>query len=123
MSGLRILKVTISPLLGELMVAVLAPHLLLDVVGIVETRDALATAVGAWAPDLLLLGLRDDEDCSAARAMLAMRPGMRVLAVAATGGRAWLLECQTPTLSLPGLSMAALIAALTARFALQHLKG
>jgi hypothetical protein len=112
-----------SPLLGELIVAALLPYLPLDIVGVVETRESLAGALAALSPDLLLLGLFDGEAKGVAQALLALLPTMRVLAVAANGGWAWLIESNAPPLFLPELSLQDLIDALAVRFNLPPPKG
>jgi DNA-binding NarL/FixJ family response regulator len=108
--------VTVSPLLGEMTLAVLLPYLPLEIIGILDTRQDLATALAQAAPDLLLLGLLENEHETIAGSLLLLWPSMKVLALAANGREAWLLETGQPALALPDLSVPGLIGALAARF-------
>ncbi len=116
MAGLRTLMVTVSPLLGEMTLAVLLPYLPLEIIGILETRQDIATMLAQAAPDLLLLGLLENEPETVAESLLAMFPSMKVLAFAADARRAWLFETAQPPLSLPDLSVPALVGTLVSRF-------
>jgi hypothetical protein len=115
-AGLRTFIVTVSPLLSEMTLAVLLPYLPLEIIGILETRQDIATVLAHAAPDLLLLGLLENERETFAGSLLLMWPSMKVLALAANGQRAWLLETDQPPLALPDLSGPALISALVPRF-------
>jgi hypothetical protein len=115
-AGLRTFIVTVSPLLSEMTLAVLLPYLPLEIIGILETRQDIATVLAHAAPDLLLLGLLENERETFAGSLLLMWPSMKVLALAANGQRAWLLETDQPPLALPDLSVPALISALVPRF-------
>jgi hypothetical protein len=114
-AGLRTFIVTVSPLLSEMTLAVLLPYLPLEIIGILETRQDIATVLAHAAPDLLLLGLLENERETFAGSLL-LWPSMKVLALAANGQRAWLLETDQPPLALPDLSVPALISALVPRF-------
>jgi hypothetical protein len=115
---LRTLKVTVSPLLGEMIVAVLLPHLPLDIVGLLETREGLTAALGTLSPDLLLLGLLVAEPETIAQSLLVLVPSMKVVALAADGRQAWLFETGLPPLTLPDLSVSDLVCAVVRRFSL-----
>ncbi len=112
MAGLRALLVTVSPLLGELLLAVLLPHLNLGVIAILDTREGL----GVWSPDLILLGLLGAETEAAAQAVLASVPTARILVVTANGEPAWLLESHRPPLALFNLSAQEMVQRVGARF-------
>ncbi len=111
MAAIRTLIVTVPPLLRDLVVAVLPPQSL-DVIAVLDTRAALAARLAALAPDLVLLGLRGTETDAVARPLLALRPRARVLVLAADARAAWLHQAAGPPAALPGLSAAALRAAL-----------
>ncbi len=116
MAGFRTLVVTVSPLLGEMILAVLLPHLPLEIVGILAMRQDMAAMLAQAAPDLLLLGLLENEPETIADSLLAMCPSMKILALAANGREAWLFEAGQTPLALPDLSVPALVSALVSRF-------
>lgn len=116
-AGVRTLAVTVSPLLRELVTSVLQPHLLLDVIAVLETRERLAECLQELAPDLVLLGLSGGETDASACALLGVLPSAKILALAPNGEHAWLYEMREHCTALPDLSPPALIGLLTARFA------
>jgi hypothetical protein len=120
---LRAVLVTVSPLLGELLLATLLPHLSLDVIAILETREGLGASLGAWSPDLVLLGLLGGETDAAAQAVLALVPTAKILAVTANGAPAWLLEPHGPPLALSDLSAHEMVLEVAARFNIPPPKG
>jgi hypothetical protein len=114
--GLRTLMVTVSPLLGEMTLAVLLPYLPMEIIGILETRQDIATMLLQAAPDLLLLGLFENEREAIAGSLLLIVPSIKILALASDGRQAWLFETGQPPLALPDLSLPALVSAVVSRF-------
>jgi hypothetical protein len=123
MAALRALLVTISPLLGELLLAALLPHLSLDATATLETRESLAESLGAWSPDLVLIGLLGGESEMGAQAVLALLPTAKILAVTADGEPAWLLEAHRPPLPLAGLSANEMAQRVVERFGIPPSEG
>lgn len=119
----RTLAVTISPLLANLMADVLKPRLVLDLVGVLAGRAALAESLRALTPELVLFGLLADETDAVATPFLAVLPSAVILALSADGHCAWLLQQRRRRLMLPDLSIAALAEALSARFGAAPPKG
>jgi len=115
-AALRTLMVTVSPLLGELIMAALLPHFPLDLVGILETREGLAASLNAWSPDLVLLGLQGVETEACAQPVLALLPSVKILVISANGEPALLLENGSLPLVLADLSVPLLIQTLVSRF-------
>ena len=120
---MRTLIVTVSPLLADLVKAVLQPHLLLDVVEVLPTRDRLMERLQGISPDLVLLGLLNGEDDACAIPLLAALLSVRILVLAANGAQAWLYETGPHRTALPKLSSSDLIEALKASFNLSPPKG
>lgn len=116
MAGVRTLAVTVSPLLRELVASVLEPHLSLEFVAILQTRERLAECLREFAPDLVLLGLKGAETDASARPLLAVRPSAKILALAPNGQHAWMYEMREHCTALPEISPPALIELLTTRF-------
>ena len=116
MAGVRTLAVTVSPLLRELVTSILQPHLPLEIIAVLETRERLAECLHEFAPDLVLLGLAGAESDASARALLGVLPSAKILALAPNGQHAWLYEMREHCTALPDLSPPALTGLLTARF-------
>jgi hypothetical protein len=93
------------------------------VIGTLETRECLAASLGAWSPDLVLLGLLGAETEVAALAVLALLPTARILAVTANGEPAWLLEAHRPPLALFDLSVSEMVQRVVQRFHLPPPEG
>lgn len=120
---MRTLFVTVSPLLGEVVAAVLLPRLPLDVIGSLETRENLAARLRAQAPDLVLLGLRHAEPETCAQDVLAALPSAKILAMMENGAQAWLFAAGAPPLGLADLSAHTLVQALAAHLNLPPPQG
>jgi hypothetical protein len=108
----RIALVTVAPLLGELVIHVLAGHLPLELVGTLASRDGLPAFLADCRPDLLLLGLLPGEVDAGAQALCELLPAARILVLAPDGARAWLHVAGAPPQPLAELSVAGLLQAL-----------
>jgi chemotaxis response regulator CheB len=115
MVAVRTLVVTVSPLLTELVTATLQPHLSLDIVEVVRTREQLTEKLRDVAPDLVILGLINAETDDCAKRMLAAAPLAQVLVLAADGQRAWLYEMRPRRTTVTDLSAFALLRVLKTR--------
>lgn len=117
MAGVRTLVVTLSPLLADLVANVLRPHLQVDVIGVMRSRDRLAEKLRELQPQLMLLGLESGEKDSCARPLLAVMPSSGLILVLEKSGRhAWLYRLRPHRTALVNVSMPSLIGALSARF-------
>ena len=108
--------VTVSPLLADLLLEPLRPHLELRIDAVLGHRDRLEEHLRALAPDLVVLGLRQNETDEIAGALLPILPTAEFLVVAANGQHAWLYGIDPHYTALNELTVSALVAALTARF-------
>jgi chemotaxis response regulator CheB len=109
---MRVLVVTLSPLLRELVTSVLQPRFFVDVVEVLESREPVARRLRDLAPDLIWIGLLDGETDAVAVPLLAVLPSVRVLVLARNGADAWLHGPQGRRTVLSDLSVEALRAAL-----------
>ena len=123
MASVRTLIVTVSPLLADLVKAVLRPHLILDVVEVLSTRHRLMERLQDISPDLVLLGLLNGEDDTCAVPILAALLSVRILVLAANGAQAWLYEAGPHRTALPKLSSTDLIDAIKTSFDRSPSKG
>ena len=112
----RTVVVTVPPLLADLVLDVLRPHLELRVDAVLGDRDRLADHLRALTPDLVVLGLRQNENDDLAAALLSTLPTAEFLVVAANGQHAWLYGMRPHRTALNDLTVSALVAALTAQF-------
>ena len=117
MAGVRTLVVTLSPLLADLVANVLRPHLRLDVIDVMRSREKLAEKLRELQPQLVLLGLENGEKDSCARPLLSVMPSSGlILVLEKSGQHAWLYRLRPHRTALVNLSMPSLIGALSARF-------
>jgi chemotaxis response regulator CheB len=82
--------VTLSPLLRELVTSVSPSHISLDVIAVLESREAVVERLREFAPDLVLIGLLNAETDAIAQPLLAALPSVRILVLARNGEHAWL---------------------------------
>jgi hypothetical protein len=108
--------VTVPPLLADLVLDVLRPHLELRLDAVLGDRHRLADHLRALAPDLVVLGLRSNETDALAATLLSILPAAAFLVVAANGQHAWLHGMRPHRTALNELTVSALVAALTTRF-------
>ena len=117
MAGVRTVVVTLSPFLADLVTNVLRPHLRLDVIGVMQSRERLAEKLRELQPQLVLLGLESGEKDSCARPLLAVMPSSGLILVLEKNGQhAWLYRLRPHRTALVNVSMPALTGALSARF-------
>jgi len=109
------LVLTVSPLLRDLVVAVLSPHICLDVIEVVESRALLADRLHALSPALVLIGLAAGESDAVALETLAAVPGAKVLLLAANAALARLYEAPGRCVTFTDFSHQDLIGALAPR--------
>jgi DNA-binding NarL/FixJ family response regulator len=114
--AIRTFVVTVSPLLSELVIEMLRPHLGLDIVAVVSTRDGLTEKLRAAAPQLVVLGLMRAETNHCVKVVLRAMPSLQVLVLAQDGQRAWLYEMRPRRMAVTDLSAPALIRLLGTRF-------
>jgi hypothetical protein len=113
-AGVRTLVVTLPPLLADLITSVLEPHLSLDVIGVMPTRERLAERLRELRPELVLLGLNDGEKDSCAQPLLKVLPSARILVLRKNGQDAWLYKMRPHRTVLMNVSLSSLIGALLA---------
>jgi chemotaxis response regulator CheB len=112
LAALRTLIVTLSPMLRDLVLRVLAPDIAIDIIEIRDTRDALAERVRDLAPDLVVIGLLASENHDLAQPLLQVAPPLRILLFSPQGQTAWLHGPGTTRVALADLSVQALKSAL-----------
>jgi DNA-binding NarL/FixJ family response regulator len=108
--------VTLSPFLADLVASVLQPHLPLEVIGVLQTRESLPEKLRQLEPDLIVLGLESGEADSCARPLLAALPSAQILVLEQNGRHAWLYRMRPHRTALANVSMPSLIRALSPRF-------
>ena len=112
----RTVVVTMSPLLADIVLNFLKSGLAIDLIDVLEDREALAQRLADLRPDLVLLGLRETESDACARPVLASVPSARVLALAPNGQHAWLHEMRPHRVALPHVSKRGLLRILSSRY-------
>jgi len=111
-AALRTLIVTLSPMLRDLVLGVLAPEISIDILDTLDTRDALAARVRDLAPDLVVIGLLASEPADLAEPLLEAAPPPWILLFSPQGQTAWLHGPGTRRVTLVDLSVQALKGAL-----------
>jgi DNA-binding NarL/FixJ family response regulator len=115
-AGVRTLVVTLSPLLSDVVTSLLQPHLPLNVIRVLQTREQLAEHLRATVPDLVILGLLGGETDACARPLLVALPSAKILVLTRNGQHAWLHEMRPQRTALTNLSVRALVRTLASRF-------
>jgi len=112
MRPLRTVTVAITPLLGDIINQVVAMRAPIEIVARLNHRDQLVVRLQTLAPDLVLIGLRQDEGIA-----LSLRnalPRARVIALSHDAHRAYLPLPHRNRTTLIDLSPVALIEAIRA---------
>jgi hypothetical protein len=109
---LRTLIVTLSPMLRDLVLRVVAPEVSIDILDTLDTREGLAERVRELAPELVLVGLMASERDDVAQRLLDAEPAPWVLVFSPQGRTAWLYRAGIGRVTLADLSVRALKAAL-----------
>lgn len=85
MAEIRAAAVTLSPVVTDLIVALLSARLKTTVVACFEHRSGIDTSLMAASPDLIFLGVRPDEDARIAGNLLQLVPHAKVIALTSDG--------------------------------------
>lgn len=89
MAAIRTLIVTMSSMLRDIVVTLLAGHTTLDVVATLDSRDRLEERLRAIAPDVILIGLGRNEGDEIGRTLATLVPTAKVIACSSDGRRAF----------------------------------
>jgi hypothetical protein len=108
MHRIRTVMVTSSPLLRDIILQLVAS---LELVAVLETRDALLERLAGLQPELVVIGLAPDEGQEAAGGIQAVIPRAVTLALAHDLRSAWLFGRDGRRRRLTELSVSGLIAA------------
>ena len=111
MRPLRTVTVTITPLLGDIISQVVAVRAPIEIVARLDSRDRLELRLQILAPDLVLIGLCQDEGGGLAISLRNALPRAKVIALSHDGHHAYLLVPHHPRTTLIDLSPKALIEA------------
>lgn len=90
MRPLRTVTVAITPLLGDIINQLVAVRVPIEIVARLDTRDRLAQRLQILAPDLVLIGLREDEGDAIALSLRNTLPRAKVIALSHDGHQAYL---------------------------------
>ncbi len=109
MAAIRTVMVTMSPIFRDLITELMAGHGNLDVIGELDTRDALDEQLRALAPDLILIGLRRDERDELGLSLVGLLPTAKVIAFSSDGRDAFVYHMQPQRTALRDVSPQMLI--------------
>ena len=112
MRQLRTVTVTITPLLEDIISQVVADRAPIDIVARLDSRDQLALRLRTLAPDLVLIGLRQDESGAIASSLRNAAPRAKVIALSHDAHHAYLPAPHRRRTTLINLSLAALVEAI-----------
>jgi DNA-binding NarL/FixJ family response regulator len=113
-ASIRTVIVTMSPMLSNIITALVTDHATLDVVAEFGTRAEAENQLPAIAPDLILVGLRSGETDLIGRTLLALVPFAKVLAFSTDARDAYLHEMRAHREELTDVSPQGLIDAVLA---------
>jgi DNA-binding NarL/FixJ family response regulator len=112
MRPLRTVTVAITPLLGDIITQVVAERAPINIVARLDSRDQLELRLQTLAPDLVLIGLRQDESGAIALSLRRAGPRAKVIALSHDGHHAYLPAPHRRRTTPIDLSPAALIEAI-----------
>jgi DNA-binding NarL/FixJ family response regulator len=108
-ASIRTVIVTMPRMLSDIIAKLVEDRATLSVIARLRTRFDMQVRLPALAPDLVLIGLRVDEDDEIAAAALELVPDARVVALSIDGRAAYVHEMQVPRAALLEVSPAALV--------------
>jgi DNA-binding NarL/FixJ family response regulator len=109
---IRTVIVTMPRLLGDIITALVTDHAALDVVAEFDNRADAENSLPDIAPDLILVGLRDDETDAIGLTLLALGPSAKVVAFSNDGRNGYLHEMRAQRVELTDISPQTLIDAI-----------
>ena len=112
MAGLRVVAVTMSPLLRDVVTALLTDHVTVDVVAAFDTRAEGERRLEDIDPNLILIGLQPGESDEIASRLLTRLPGAKVVAFSHDGRNVCVHEMRRHRQLLPGVSPQAVVEAI-----------
>jgi DNA-binding NarL/FixJ family response regulator len=112
MRSLRVVTVTITPLLADIISQLVGERVPIDIVARLDSRDQLASRLQTLAPNLVLIGLDRDEGGTIALSLRDALPWARVIALSHDSRHAYLAVPPRRRATLIDLSPEALIEAI-----------
>jgi DNA-binding NarL/FixJ family response regulator len=112
MRPLRTVTVTITPLLGDIISQVVAVRAPIEIVARLDRRDRLELRLQILVPNLVLIGLRQDEGGAVALSLCNALPRAKVIALSHDAHHAYLPVAHRHRTTLIDLSPKALIEAI-----------
>lgn len=113
MVGIRTVLIGMSPIFNDIIKQSTAEHVVLDIVGEWETREALEERLRAMAPELILIGLADNEPETIGPMLQALASEAKVIAFSSDRRRAHVYKRRAHAGEIIDLSPASLIGAIT----------
>jgi len=110
---MRIVTMTLPPLLRDIFIALAVERDHLDIVAEFNRR-AEAAEIALYTPDCVIIGLRRGEADRIAQMLAAGLPAAKVIAISHDGRDAYVHEMPDRRLALPDAAPAALAAAMSA---------
>jgi DNA-binding NarL/FixJ family response regulator len=86
---IRAVVVTLSPMVVDLVTALLSGHAVLDVVARFDSHDGVEAQLAATSPDLILYGLQNGESVNIAPALLTLLPSSKIIVFSNDGRNAY----------------------------------
>jgi DNA-binding NarL/FixJ family response regulator len=108
----RVVMITLSTLLGEIIEQVVSRRLELEVVARLDRQTALCARLRLVAPDLVLIGLRPNETDAVASSILACIPAAKVIVFTSDGRHAYLHDMRARRAALLNVTPERLIEAI-----------
>jgi DNA-binding NarL/FixJ family response regulator len=88
-ADLRVVAVTVGPLLRDIITTLLSDHVAVKIIAVLDTRAECEKAIEDIDPDLILIGLQPGEPDEIAPILLRRLPSARVVAVSDEGRRVY----------------------------------
>jgi DNA-binding NarL/FixJ family response regulator len=109
---LRTALVAIPPVIGDILLTLLADHFTVDVVARLDTAAGIEQKLPLVSPDLVIVGLLGGEDDTIGRTLLALVPLAKVIVLSSDGRNAYVHEMRAHRSTLMDVSPPRLIEAI-----------
>jgi chemotaxis response regulator CheB len=103
-AGLRVVAVTMSPLLRDVVTALLTDHVAVELIAALDSRADSERTLEDIDPNLILIGLKPGESDEIASRLLMRIPGAKVVAFSHDGRDACVHEMRHHRQMLPDVS-------------------
>jgi DNA-binding NarL/FixJ family response regulator len=109
---IRVLLAELPRMLSEIIESVIADQQDMSIVGAIDSRDRVTSALVRTPADVVIVGLRDAETTASLNRVLLEQPRLKLLAISGDERSSYLYELRPHTVSLGDISPQGLVDAI-----------